>query len=157
MEHDDDWQPIKEIIHMTGIDFLWTDPHQDDMNDEDFEALEYLEQVGIIIHRIERDHEDDNRVTSCHITFRRFDNHLERENYDPDRQKEAFYTAMNLQNFSVNMFYSLQFSFLFEDTPVEDLEEEDPLLDWFMDWWKIYGLSPLIMNPYSLAMLKIQF
>lgn len=62
---------------------------------------------------------------------------------------------MNLQNFSTNMFYSLQFSFMFEDMHVEDMEEDDPVPDWFIDWWKRYGLSPLVMNPYSLTMLKI--
>ena len=54
---------------------------------------------------------------------------------------------MNMQNFSTNMFYSLQFSFLFEDTPVEDMEDDDPVPEWFMDWWEKYGLSPLIMKP----------
>ena len=62
---------------------------------------------------------------------------------------------MNLQNYTSNLFYSMQFSFLYEGMTVEDMEEEDPIPDWFIDWWKIYGLSALFINSYSLHMLKI--
>lgn len=84
LDHDEYWIPIKEVRYRNGIDFLWTDPHQDEANDEALEALDYLRQIGSIGYKIERDNEDDNRITSFHITFRIFDNHLHRENYDPD-------------------------------------------------------------------------
>ena len=78
---------------------------QDEMNQEAVDALDYLEYIDNIHYTLERDDEDDDRMTSYHITLRRFDNPLHRENYDPDRQKECFYTAMNLQNCSANLFY----------------------------------------------------
>ena len=62
---------------------------------------------------------------------------------------------MNMQNYASNLFYSLQFSFIFDGWSVEQMEREDPTPDWFLDWWKIYGLSALITKPYSLSMLKI--
>lgn len=35
------------------------------------------------------------------------------------------------------------------------MEEDDPLPNWFMEGWKIYGFSPLILKPYSFTLLKI--
>jgi len=125
------------------------------MNEEALEALDYLRHIGSIAYRIERDEEDSSRITSCHITIRRFCNFLNRDNFDEERQEQAFYAGMGLQNFVVNLFYSVQFSFWYEHMPVEDMEEDDPLPEWFMDWWKIYGLSPLILKPYSFTLLKI--
>lgn len=105
------------------------------MNEEAVEALEYLEHIGSILYVLGRDDEDDDTITSCHITFRRFNNHLNRANFDPDRQKEAFFSVMNLQNCSANLFYSVQFSFLFEGMTVGVLEQEDPMPNLFIEWW----------------------
>lgn len=62
---------------------------------------------------------------------------------------------MNIQNFTTNMFYSLRFSFIFEGIPVEDMERENPVPEWFLDWWEKYGLSPLLIRPYALHTLRI--
>ena len=154
--HDTDvWYPFKEVRHREGIPYLWTETMQDEMNQEAVEALEYLEHIDNIHYTLHRDDDDDDRITSCHITIRRFDNPLHREDYDPDRQKESFFTAMNLQNCSANLFYALQSFFLFEGMTAEALEQEDPTPDWFVDWWRIYGLSALVIKPYTLHMLKI--
>ena len=109
LTHDEAWYPIKEVRYREDISYLWTETMQDDMNEESIEALDYLEHIGSIICTLERDDEDDDRMTSFHIIIRIFDNHLDRNNYDLDRQKEAFFIAMNLQNCSANLFYSVQF------------------------------------------------
>lgn len=43
VDHNDDvWRPVKEVRYRIGIDFLSTDPHQDEANNEALEALDYL-------------------------------------------------------------------------------------------------------------------
>lgn len=104
---------------------------------------------------LERNEDENSVIDSCHITLRCFNNCFNRNNFDRDRQREAFYSGMNLENYAANFFYSLQFSFLYEGWTVEAMEAIDPTPNWFIDWWKVYGLSGLKIKPYSLHLLKI--
>jgi len=38
---------------------------------------------------------------------------------------------------------------------VRALEKEDPTQERFIEWWQIYGLSALVIKPYTLHMLNI--
>lgn len=153
--HDESWYPIKEIRHRKGIPYLWTKIMQNEMNNEAVEALDYLEHIGSIMYVLQKRDDDEDCIESCHITFRRFGNHFHRENYDIDRQRDAFFEGMNLQNYASNLFYCMQFNFSFEGMTVEALEQDDPTPDWFLEWWRIYELSTLVIKPYTLHMLKI--
>jgi len=62
---------------------------------------------------------------------------------------------MNLENISSNFFYHLQFDFRYEDWSTSRMNHEDPFPAWFIRWWKIYGLSALLIKPYTLCRLKI--
>ena len=127
--HDESWYLIKEIKHRIGIPYLWIETMQDQMNNEAIQALDYLENIGSIMYMLQKRDDYEDCIESCPITFRRFGNHLRRENYDTNRQRDAFFEGMNLQNYASNLFYCMQFNFDFEGMTVEALEQNDPTPD----------------------------
>ena len=62
---------------------------------------------------------------------------------------------MSLQNYANSLFYSVQFSFHQEHVSIETLESDDPTPAWFLNWWKIYGLSQWVIKPGHLHLLDI--
>lgn len=143
-DHDDDWYPVKEIRWREGIPNLWT---------WDDQEVDYLVHIGNISYEIY--YEEDNRIGNCRLTIRQFNNPFRRTDFDPERQKYAFFQMMNLENISSNFFYHLQFDFSYEDWPTKRMNQEDPFPNWFGGWWKLYGLNAILTMPYQFTRLKI--
>ena len=55
------------------------------MNNEAIEALEYLEHIGSIMYVLQRSDDYEDLIESCHITFRHFDIHFSRPDFDTNR------------------------------------------------------------------------
>jgi len=123
------------------------------LNDLAISELDYLVHIGNISYELF--HEEDDRIGNCRITIRQFNNPLQRTDFDLERQETTFFQCMNLENISSNFFYHLQFDFRYEDWPTSRMNHEDPFPAWFIRWWKIYGLSALLIKPYTLCRLKI--